>query len=146
MDDKVEKDGIDAPVDDARREFLGKAGRFAAITPPAVTLLLGTSLGSRAIAGSSGSHPHHHHPGGSKGKPGKGDKGGKGGKGGERGKGGARQERKGWKGWQQRWLVAPRPVIKTRVAAPYREPPLVSADRTSLFARSPVALTTAIAP
>ena len=42
--------------DRARRAFLGKAGRFAAVTPPAITLLLGTSLGSRAIAGSNGSH------------------------------------------------------------------------------------------
>ncbi|WP_181164588.1 hypothetical protein [Amaricoccus solimangrovi] len=36
-----------------------RAGRFAAVTPPAMTLLLGTSLGSRAIAGSAGL-PHHH--------------------------------------------------------------------------------------
>ena len=51
----------------AWRAFLGKAGRFAAVTPPAITLLLGTSLGSKAIAGSNGSY----HPG--KGpKPGKG--------------------------------------------------------------------------
>jgi hypothetical protein len=41
----------------ARRAFLGKAGRFALVTPPAITLLLGTSLGSRAIASSSGSKP-----------------------------------------------------------------------------------------
>jgi hypothetical protein len=31
-----------------------KAGRFAAVTPPAITLLLGTSLNSRAIARSGG--------------------------------------------------------------------------------------------
>ena len=49
------------PDDLERRKFLGKAGRFAAVTPPAMTLLLGTSLGSRAIAGSAGT-PHH--PGG----------------------------------------------------------------------------------
>jgi len=41
----------------ARRDFLKKAGRFAAVTPPAVTLLLGTSLNSRAIAKSGGSKP-----------------------------------------------------------------------------------------
>ena len=35
-----------------RREFLAKAGRFAAVTPPAVTLLLSTSLASKAIAAS----------------------------------------------------------------------------------------------
>jgi len=45
-------------VDNTRRQFLGNAGRFAAVTPPAITLLLGTSLGSRAIAGSNGSKPH----------------------------------------------------------------------------------------
>ncbi|MFC3321591.1 hypothetical protein [Mesorhizobium cantuariense] len=41
----------------ARRDFLKRAGRFAAVTPPAVTLLLGTSLNSRAIAKSGGSRP-----------------------------------------------------------------------------------------
>jgi len=39
----------------ARRDFLKKAGRFAVVTPPAITLLLGTSLNSRAIARSAGS-------------------------------------------------------------------------------------------
>jgi hypothetical protein len=34
----------------ARRDFLKKAGRFAVVTPPAITLLLGTSLNSRAIS------------------------------------------------------------------------------------------------
>jgi hypothetical protein len=43
--------------DQARRAFLKKAGKFAAVTPPAITLLLGTSLGSEAIAASSGSRP-----------------------------------------------------------------------------------------
>lgn len=41
----------------ARRDFLKKAGRFAAVTPPSITLLLGTSLNSAAIAKSSGSRP-----------------------------------------------------------------------------------------
>ena len=40
--------------DGSRREFLRKAGKFATVTPPAITLLLGTSLGSKAIAASSG--------------------------------------------------------------------------------------------
>jgi len=40
--------------DQARRDFLRKAGRFAVVTPPAITLLLGTSLNSKAIAGSGG--------------------------------------------------------------------------------------------
>jgi hypothetical protein len=39
---------------DDRREFLKKCGKFAAITPPAVTLLLSTSLNSSAIAASGG--------------------------------------------------------------------------------------------
>jgi hypothetical protein len=33
-----------------RRKFLISAGRFAAVTPPAITLLLSTSLTSDAIA------------------------------------------------------------------------------------------------
>ncbi|MEH2540903.1 MULTISPECIES: hypothetical protein [unclassified Bradyrhizobium] len=35
-----------------RRNFLISAGRFAAVTPPAITLLLSTSLTSDAIANS----------------------------------------------------------------------------------------------
>lgn len=37
-----------------RRTFLRSCGRFAAVTPPAVTLLLSTSLNSGAIAASGG--------------------------------------------------------------------------------------------
>ncbi len=37
-----------------RREFLKSCGRFAAVTPPAMTLLLSTSLTSTAIASSGG--------------------------------------------------------------------------------------------
>jgi len=44
------------PEDQARREFIKRTGRFAAITPPAITFLLGTSLSSRAVAASNGSH------------------------------------------------------------------------------------------
>lgn len=40
--------------DDDRREFLKACGRFAAVTPPAITLLLSTSLTSAAIAHSGG--------------------------------------------------------------------------------------------
>ena len=40
--------------DDDRREFLKTCGRFVAVTPPAMTLLLSTSLTSRAIARSGG--------------------------------------------------------------------------------------------
>ena len=38
--------------EDDRREFLKRCGKFAATVPPAVTLLLSTSLTSDAIAGS----------------------------------------------------------------------------------------------
>jgi hypothetical protein len=58
---------------DERREFLKTCGRFAAVTPPAITLLLSTSLTSNAIGASGGRgvsggehhhhehHEHHHH-------------------------------------------------------------------------------------
>jgi hypothetical protein len=37
-------------LDADRRKFLAACGRFAVVTPPAVTLLLSTSLNSDAIA------------------------------------------------------------------------------------------------
>ncbi len=37
----------------ARRDFLQKAGKFALITPPAVTTLLATSMNSSALANSA---------------------------------------------------------------------------------------------
>lgn len=37
-----------------RREFLKSCGKFAAVTPPAMALLLSTSLTSTAIASSGG--------------------------------------------------------------------------------------------
>lgn len=40
-----------------RRKFLISAGRFAVVTPPAMTLLLSTSLTSDAIAKSGGDKP-----------------------------------------------------------------------------------------
>lgn len=45
-------------ADDDRREFLKKCGKFAVITPPAVTFLLSTSMSSKAIAASSGRPGH----------------------------------------------------------------------------------------
>ncbi len=54
------------PVGDDRRDFLKKCGRFAVITPPAVSFLLSTSMSSKAIAASSG------RPGKSSGRPGNG--------------------------------------------------------------------------
>jgi hypothetical protein len=49
-----------------RREFLRKSGKYALITPPAITLLLSTSLTSDALAKSGGRH--HSHKGGKGGK------------------------------------------------------------------------------
>ncbi|MBM7483156.1 MULTISPECIES: hypothetical protein [Bradyrhizobium] len=46
--------------DDDRREFLKTCGKFAVVTPPAITLLLSTSLTSHAIAKSGASAVHHH--------------------------------------------------------------------------------------
>jgi hypothetical protein len=45
--------------DDDRRTFLARCGRFAVVTPPAITLLLSTSLNSTAIAQSGGREGHH---------------------------------------------------------------------------------------
>jgi hypothetical protein len=39
-----------------RRKFLATCGKFAIVTPPALTLLLSTSLNSTAIASSSGNN------------------------------------------------------------------------------------------
>jgi hypothetical protein len=41
-------------ADEDRRKFLASCGKFAAITPPAITMLLSTSLNSEAIAKSGG--------------------------------------------------------------------------------------------
>jgi hypothetical protein len=59
------------PHDADRRKFLATCGKFAAVTPPALTVLLSTSLHSAAVAKSGGgdgnAHPdglrwgHHHH-------------------------------------------------------------------------------------
>lgn len=42
---------------DDRRDFLKSCGRFALTVPPAMTILLSTSLSSPAIAKSTGGHP-----------------------------------------------------------------------------------------
>ncbi len=41
-------------TDEDRRKFLAACGKFAAVTPPAITLLLSTSLTSDAVAQSAG--------------------------------------------------------------------------------------------
>jgi hypothetical protein len=45
----------DTAIED-RRKFLATCGKFAIVTPPALTLLLCTSLNSTAIAASSGNN------------------------------------------------------------------------------------------
>ena len=42
------------PEERARRDFLRQAGRYAALTPPTVTMLLATSMNSDALAASGG--------------------------------------------------------------------------------------------
>ena len=58
---------VERELDADRRKFLAACGRFAVVTPPAVTLLLSTSLHSDAIAHSGGGggggrdgRPHQH--------------------------------------------------------------------------------------
>ena len=48
----TQNDGFEANED--RRKFLAACGKFAAVTPPAITLLLSTSLNSPAVANSGG--------------------------------------------------------------------------------------------
>ena len=44
----------DANTNEDRRKFLASCGKFAVVTPPAITVLLSTSLHSSAIAHSGG--------------------------------------------------------------------------------------------
>ncbi|MDB5607453.1 MAG: hypothetical protein JWP25_4353 [Bradyrhizobium sp.] len=48
------------PLDDDRRKFLAACGKFAVVTPPALTVLLSTSLNSKAIAQSGGRGDQDH--------------------------------------------------------------------------------------
>lgn len=49
----------EAELIEERRRFLASCGKFAVVTPPAITLLLSTSLNSSAIA-KSGGRPDGH--------------------------------------------------------------------------------------
>ncbi|MCI4684385.1 hypothetical protein [Candidatus Rhodoblastus alkanivorans] len=73
QDDNSGEDGLGAgeAAQADRRKFLSTLGRFAAATPPAITMLLSTSLTSQAIAhsggrswGPPGDPPHGGPPGG----------------------------------------------------------------------------------
>jgi hypothetical protein len=48
----MDKEADTAPAALDRRDFLTTAGKFALVTPPAMTMLLSTSLSSPAIAAS----------------------------------------------------------------------------------------------
>jgi hypothetical protein len=48
-------------ADEDRRKFMAACGKFAVVTPPAITLLLSTSLNSTAIAHSGGRSSHEKH-------------------------------------------------------------------------------------
>jgi hypothetical protein len=58
----TDADKIEDRADEERRKFLASCGRFAAVTPPAITLLLSTSLNSNAVAASAGGAGHRNHP------------------------------------------------------------------------------------
>ena len=47
-------------ADEDRRKFLATCGKFAIVTPPAITMLLSTSLHSPAIAQSGGGGARFH--------------------------------------------------------------------------------------
>jgi hypothetical protein len=66
----------DLEANDDRRRFLAACGKFAIVTPPAMTMLLSTSLTSTAIAKSGGGGSYGNN--GSKGNNGYGNGGGDG--------------------------------------------------------------------
>jgi hypothetical protein len=45
---------LEPEADQDRRKFMATCGKFAVVTPPAITMLLSTSLNSTAIAQSGG--------------------------------------------------------------------------------------------
>ncbi len=84
-----------SPAEEDRREFSKDCGRFAVVTPPAVTMLLSTSLTYDAIAasGGGGSNLGKGGRGGNSANGGKGANGTKGGKGGNNAKGKAKPDK-----------------------------------------------------
>ena len=63
--DLISDDSADAD----RRKFLATCGKFAAVTPPAITMLLSTSLNSTAIARSGAKGNNGFGNGGGDGSP-----------------------------------------------------------------------------
>ncbi len=55
MAEAVNRDTTSGDTDVARRNFLKSCGKFAVVTPPAISLLLSTSLDSPAVAASGAS-------------------------------------------------------------------------------------------
>jgi len=66
MTDGVNQQELSKDTDLARRNFLKSCGRFAVVTPPAISLLLSTSLNSPAVA-ASGANGSNGSSGGSNG-------------------------------------------------------------------------------
>lgn len=64
-----DKQALEKIADEDRRNFLAACGKFAAVTPPAITLLLSTSLNSTAIARSGGRGNNGFGNGGGDGSP-----------------------------------------------------------------------------
>ena len=65
MDQRGHQTGID-DADDDRRKFLKSCGKFAAITPPALAVLMTTTLRAQASSGRGDNNPpggHHSHHG-----------------------------------------------------------------------------------
>jgi hypothetical protein len=67
---RPEAEADEPALEQDRREFLERCGRFAVVTPPAMAFLLSTTLSSNAIAksgggkhGNNGHHHGHHKPG-----------------------------------------------------------------------------------
>jgi hypothetical protein len=65
----MKENEMDAASAADRRKFLKACGRFAVVTPPAITLLLSTSLNSTAIAHSGGKGNNGWGNGGEDGSP-----------------------------------------------------------------------------
>ncbi|RYH51943.1 MAG: hypothetical protein EON54_14810 [Alcaligenaceae bacterium] len=60
--------GQQEPLDEDRRKFLAACGKFAVVTPPALTVLLSTSLNSEAVAKSGGGRDGPPRGGGGRGR------------------------------------------------------------------------------
>ncbi len=62
-DENRDKSEASGPADEDRRKFLAACGKFAVVTPPALTILLSTSLNSEAVTRSGGGRDFRPRPG-----------------------------------------------------------------------------------